>query len=165
MKTEVKSDLETLKLEILIHLCKGLPVLVPYDIDPDNEIWYNKGESAHWAVLTGFCIVCKNEMPGQMEFKNVKNLCQTIVLGHLSNELNWTEKINIVQKYLSDGELMVYAREGHDNRVKIYKFKKLCLSNRDLHHVGNHISNDMIIPEDGIIETILANQCIFIYKE
>ena len=40
-------------VQILNHLCKGYPVLVPYDADRNHEPCLKKGNKAHWAVITG----------------------------------------------------------------------------------------------------------------
>lgn len=38
---------------VLNHLVKGLPILVPYDADKNHQPCQARGHSAHWAVVTG----------------------------------------------------------------------------------------------------------------
>lgn len=40
-------------VQILDHLCRGYPVLIPYDADRNHEPCLKKGNKAHWAVITG----------------------------------------------------------------------------------------------------------------
>ena len=40
-------------VQILNHLCRGYPVLIPYDEDRNHEPCLKKGNQSHWAVITG----------------------------------------------------------------------------------------------------------------
>ena len=40
-------------VQLIKHLCKGYPILVPYDADRNHEPCLKRGQKAHWAVITG----------------------------------------------------------------------------------------------------------------
>ena len=50
--TVVNNGLEDY-VQLVKHLFKGYPVLVPYDADRNHEPCLKGGHKAHWAVITG----------------------------------------------------------------------------------------------------------------
>lgn len=172
VKAEVKRDLSRSMLEVVRHVCRGLPVLVPYDADSNYEPCLKEGTRAHWATLCGFCIVTNgtvNSLSIELNSLKVSSLDQEHTLLQLAPENSAEKTLAFLKRFLTMDRLYVYARQGKTRRVQLWKFGQLCESNRNLRKVSPKIITDpervhMIYPKDGQLDQSLSNQFILVSR-
>lgn len=174
IQAQVKTHLERSILDLVRHLCNGLPVLVPYDADANYEPCLKDGQRAHWATIVGFCFVLDHATASesfpqdgkQSHIDSWHNLDEDRWIVHLKSH---ESMYNLVKPYIDKHNLFLYARQGKSRRVQVWSFQQLCQSNRNLAQVCSRILNDperneMVYPLDGHLTKSLANQFIYVFK-
>lgn len=173
VKVQTRQWLEKSKLNVVEHLCLGMPLLVPYDADANYEPCMKEGKRAHWATICGFCLVIptgllsKNDQWRHIPLSNPNHSIihlETTIGTDLSRD-----QFKLMKAVLPKSKLYIYARQGKSRRIQIWNYEQLCKSNRNLYRVSNKILNDpermeMIFPENGDLTQSLANQFIMVYK-
>ena len=160
--THIKDNLKERINQLVIHLAKGLPVLVPYDSDANHEPTLLAGQRAHWAILLGFCIaVDKNELSVEQTNgfadHNNPNLIHLKPKQPISDYL-----LDVINKKLYK-KFWVYAKQGKSKHLHIWDFNMLCESNCNLVKTSRKLNQtDIVLPENGGIVRGLNNQCLFI---
>ncbi|XP_067119844.1 actin maturation protease [Centruroides vittatus] len=148
-------DLEKERERIFKHLLLGLPLLVPYDADSNHEPCCKKGHTAHWAVITGFCIVINEN-----QCESLKPCSKDTDSSHI---IHW--KSNSFPFDIDENTpIFVFARQGKSNRVQIWNFDQLCKSNKNLSEFSvKHVASDFILPKNGI-QNELSNHAVLLNK-
>ncbi|KAI2806226.1 hypothetical protein BLOT_005237 [Blomia tropicalis] len=173
VRVQTRQWLEKSKLNVVEHLCLGMPLLVPYDADANYEPCMKEGKRAHWATICGFCLVIptgllsKNDQWRHIPLSNPNHSIihlETTIGTDLSRD-----QFKLMKAVLPKSKLYIYARQGKSRRIQIWNYEQLCKSNRNLYRVSNKILNDpermeMIFPENGDLTQSLANQFIMVYK-
>ncbi|XP_023231413.1 UPF0692 protein C19orf54 homolog [Centruroides sculpturatus] len=134
---------------------KGEMFSESYDADSNHEPCCKKGHTAHWAVITGFCIIID------------ENQCESLKLcskdtdpSHIIHWKNNSFPFNVDE----NTPVFVFARQGKSSRVQIWNFDQLCKSNKNLSEFSvKHIASDFILPKNGI-QNELSNHAILLNK-
>jgi len=162
VETEIKVNLKDKMIELVMHLAKGLPVLVPYDSDANHEPTLLGGQRAHWAIILGFCIAVNesdikdDQLCGFRDHHNPK-------LIHLTPKHSLPDFVLRIIHSKSYHKFMVYAKQGKSKHLHIWDFERLCESNCNLVKTSRKLNeSDIVLPENGGIIKGLNNQSLFI---
>lgn len=151
-------DMNKQQKEIFEYLLKGFPLIVPYDADCNHEPCCKKGHTAHWAVITGFCIVLNDN-----KYESLITCKKDINLSHLYHWSSTSFPFDELDS-LNKNEIFVFARQGKSKRVHIWNFDQLCQSNKNLSEFSiKHIASDFILPKNGI-QNELSNNAVLLSK-
>ena len=165
VRTEVKENLKERTLELMSHLAKGMPVLVPYDSDANHEPTLLAGERAHWAIILGFCVAIKTELLSLEQLDAMMRDEKNPQLFHLNTKCSLSDSI---QRLIDDRKyekIWVYARQGKSKHLHIWDLDRLCQSNCNLIKTSRKLNDsDIVLPENGGIIEGLNNKCLFISK-
>ncbi|XP_063957820.1 actin maturation protease-like isoform X1 [Lytechinus pictus] len=153
-------DLQLHKHDVISHLAKGLPALVPYDKDFNHEPTTRKGHSAHWAVLTGFVLVLPEDV-------NVPPCCHG---DNISSNITYTppwsdDMMAILPHLISRASLVfVFARQGKSRLLGAWQYDILARSNRNLIEYDPTLEGEYVFHEEGLAagladKAILLNDC------
>lgn len=148
----------TSRVDLVKHLSKGLPVLVPYDCDKNHDPIEKSGQSAHWATLLGFSL--------EMDESDDKGKKCNIL--HMAPPLHGDTVKSICSSLLRDEkELLLFAKQGKSKFMRLWKFDKLSASNRNLRFVNDSClkgqangSTCSVLAED--LSKSLANKAVFL---
>ncbi|KAH6926295.1 hypothetical protein HPB50_016478 [Hyalomma asiaticum] len=98
---EIVCDEHRQKGQVIKHLLKGKPVLIPYDSDSNFEPCLKHGHTAHWAVLHGICLVLHRSSLNECMLENVlemDSVCSRIF--HIHNAI--PEKVFLMLSHLAE---------------------------------------------------------------
>ncbi|KAH9374786.1 hypothetical protein HPB48_000450 [Haemaphysalis longicornis] len=155
------------RAEIVGHLIRGKPVLVPYDSDGNFEPCLKSGHTAHWAVLHGICLVvgssCLLEPPLE---SLLEQDCECERLYHVKDGLPASGSPRELLLPLAlggaDAAVLVCGRQGKSRHVGLWGLEQLLDSNRNVAHVGpRHEAAEFIVPAGGVAEG-LAGQVLLL---
>ncbi|XP_054169095.1 actin maturation protease-like [Oppia nitens] len=164
VETEIKVNLNERINELVSHLAKGLPVLVPYDSDANHEPTLLGGQRAHWAIILGFCIIVNKS--------NINNIDLCGIRDQYNHQLYHLKPKHLLTKCVLDiidnrkyKKILVYAKQGKSKYLHIWSFNRLCQSNCNLVKTSLKLNkSDIVLPENGGIIKGLNNQCLFVTK-
>jgi len=167
VKTEIKRNLRQNFQQLVNHLGKGWPILLPYDTDANHEPSLRKGHSAHWALILGFCLVIRNseqclneEGKGYSAWNADKgnpglaHLPQNGALPH--SVLTLIEEGAYVKAFL-------YGKQGKSMHLKLWDFEAVCRSNENLVEMDSKRDQSQFVLPEGGVERGLCNQTVFIW--
>lgn len=136
-KTQVLSDVRLHKEDILKHILEGWPVLFPYDSDKNHEPCCQKGHSAHWAVITGLCLVVSDDFCTTNKLQLNGEVCHFNDGHEMLKFLNATKNI------------YVYAHQGKSRHLAAWNLNNLICSNENLVEVSDkHRNSEMVMPSN-----------------
>lgn len=164
VRTEIKDNLKGRISELVSHLSKGLPVLVPYDSDANHEPTLLAGERAHWAIILGFCAAFKTDVLPMEELVGISDERRD-QLFHLKTKCSLPDSVLELFDSGKYSKLWVYARQGKSKHLHIWDFDRLCQSNCNLVKTSRKLNeSNIVLPENGGIIEGLNNKCLFISK-
>lgn len=135
-KATVVSDVFENKREILSCICRGCPVLFPYDADKNHQPCLNNGRNAHWALLNGLCFMTSEDLSdsGYERWGDVDR----------AYRLN-----SGMEKYLdSSAQTHVFAHQGKSRHMALWDFEHLLSSNKNMFEVtAKYSSENMVLPD------------------
>lgn len=164
VKVKVLDDLSSRVLDLVEHLSKGLPVLVPYDCDKNHDPIVKNGKTAHWATLLGFAI----EFTQQMNIGNEK-ITNNIV--HMSPPLDENTLKSICSSIKSGIKVLLFAKQGKSKFMRLWTFDELSTSNQNLRLTNNtfNIEKEDEVEEkgsylqvEGDLSQSLAKKAVFL---
>jgi len=162
---------------IVRHLAKGWPLLVPYDADKNHEPCIKSGHSAHWAIISGFCLAIKEDTESVSTGWVDVNSLMTEYGAHSfycddTNESKYLilqPSINTPRKSLDPlidcaEKILLFARQGKSSRVALWPLAQLNLSNNSLEEVDRKRLNhsEYVIPEDGRLRKTLCGKFVLL---
>ncbi|KAG8173606.1 hypothetical protein JTE90_018899, partial [Oedothorax gibbosus] len=152
-KAFVMSDLLQLKMAILMGICKGCPVLVPYDADKNHQPCMNKGRNAHWALLNGVCFELSEDVSCK-GYDHWGDMDHAYRLSSLSE----------IEKYLvSSTKTWVFAYQGKSRHMALWDLETLLSSNQNMFEVTTkYSSEDMILPDGEDILCELRDKAVIV---
>lgn len=144
-KTNVMACLLDNKREILSCICRGCPVLMPYDADKNHQPCLNKGRNAHWALLNGVCFELSEDISnlGYDKFGDVDCAFRVYTASDVSQYLDTS-----IKSY-------VFAYQGKSKYMALWDLDTLLLSNKNMFEVTTKYSSEnMLLPsgEDVLCE-------------
>jgi hypothetical protein len=164
VRTQVKFNLKQHLYELLVHLAKGLPVLIPYDSDGNHEPTLKSGKRAHWAILLGFCIaIDRNDLSNNELACNIDQHNPQLI--HLTPKQSLPKFLLDIILNKSYKQIFIYAKQGKSKHLLLWSFEKLCESNANLVETSHKLESDMILPSNGGIIMGLNNQSLFINSQ
>lgn len=140
--------------EIIGHLVRGKPVLVPYDSDGNFEPCLKSGHTAHWAVLHGICLVVKSSCllaaPLESLLEPDSECTRMFRIKDGVPEVRLTE---VAQLALSADTAAVFVcgSQGKSRHVGLWDLDVLLDSNRNLAYIGpRHDASVFVVPDGGV---------------
>ncbi|XP_072163084.1 actin maturation protease-like [Diadema setosum] len=152
----LSGDLMSNTLQILTHLAKSLPVLIPYDADYNHEPASRKGHRAHWAVLTGFLLSFPPDMKTTLPVECKKDL-STTNLVYLTPPWSAEDIANLPKLLMHTPHIYVFARQGKSRLLGLWPFKTLAESNKNLEEYDptkHALRGEFVFPEEGLTESL-----------
>ncbi|XP_019642751.1 PREDICTED: UPF0692 protein C19orf54 homolog [Branchiostoma belcheri] len=136
------------RLDIIQHLVKGYPALVPYDADRNHEPICKRGHKAHWAAIPGLILGIDQWQGGLLDGYQQDSDPHCRDLYHAlpdttAPKLDWSR---VHQAFL-------YARQGKSRRLALWKYELLHQSNAQLVEmcpVRAQEADMYIVPEEGV---------------
>ncbi|XP_071497877.1 actin maturation protease-like [Diadema antillarum] len=150
----LSGDLRSNILEILKHLAKGLPVLIPYDADYNHEPASRNGHRAHWAVLTGFLLSFPPDMKTTLPMECKKDLFATNLV-YLSPPWSAEDIANLPKLLMHTSHIYMFARQGKSRLLGLWSYETLAESNKNLkeYDPSKHaLQGEFIFPDEGLTE-------------
>lgn len=156
----LSGGLESHVEEVVIHLARGLPVLVPYDKDSNNEPAAKKGHSAHWAVLTGFLLALPHDVSLPLSCHGDNSTPDLVC--HLPP---WSaDMMSILPQLLCQtSQLYVFARQGKSRLLGAWRYDTLAQSNKNLTEYDPTLEGDFVLHPEGLAAG-LAEKIILLQK-
>eukprot|EP00057_Strongylocentrotus_purpuratus_P027409 XP_011681883.1 PREDICTED: UPF0692 protein C19orf54 homolog [Strongylocentrotus purpuratus] len=143
----LSDGLQIHRKDVISHLARGLPVLVPYDKDSNNEPATRKGHFAHWAVLTGFVIILPDDV-------DVPPCCHG---DSTSSNLTylpppWSDDmISILPHLISKASLVfLFARQGKSRLLGAWQYDVLARSNMNLTEYDPALEGEFVFHQEGL---------------
>ncbi|XP_077536533.1 actin maturation protease-like [Haemaphysalis longicornis] len=155
------------RAEIVGHLIRGKPVLVPYDSDGNFEPCLKSGHTAHWAVLHGICLVVKSSCQLEPPLESLlEQDCECERLYHVKDGLpalgGPRELLLPLALGGADAVVFVCGSQGKSRHVGLWGLDRLLDSNRNLAHMGpRHEAAEFVLPAGGVAEG-LAGQVLLL---
>ncbi|GFQ82100.1 UPF0692 protein C19orf54 homolog [Trichonephila clavata] len=144
-EASVISNLSSNSHDILLNICRGYPVLVPYDADKNHEPCLKRGQNAHWAILCGMCLFVPDDHSSVLD-----KFTADSEMSNVYNMVSGTETEEILN-FASETAILAY--QGKSKHFGLWDLDALIQSNNNLVEVSNKYSlDDMIIPSCGLLE-------------
>nr|XP_015914982.2 UPF0692 protein C19orf54 homolog [Parasteatoda tepidariorum] len=150
----VINDLKNNVHMILSHICKGLPVLMPYDADKNHEPGFNNGRCAHWAVISGLCFQLQKD----------EDLNYDLMSSGLKVHIVSTEMLN--EELLSNASnVHVYAYQGKSKHLGVWDLNTLISSNNNMHEVTQKYGIEELVLPAGDTLSELRDKAVLLKKK
>lgn len=161
VQATVQNDMEENFHQILSGIWRNDAFLVPYDSDANNEPCNQNGHRAHWAVLTGFCVLIPWSAM-QQEVQHIPNEPGPDTGDVFIDLTNYRQTISIetVVKLISQNTstLLLMAQQGKSRRCQLFKWSDLCASNRNLSQIDpKRQTDDYLLPDQASLNQL--NNC------
>ncbi|XP_066281669.1 actin maturation protease-like [Branchiostoma lanceolatum] len=156
----LKGGMPQHRLEIIQHLVKGYPALVPYDADRNHEPICKRGHKAHWAVIPGLILGIDQWHGGLLDGYQQDNDPHCHDLYHAlpdttAPKLDWSR---VHQAFL-------YARQGKSRRLALWKYELLHESNIQMVEMCPVRAQEIelyVLPDDGV-EGGLSGRAVLLF--
>lgn len=140
--------------DIILHLLKGHPILVPYDADLNHEPCCRNGHKAHWAVLTGVVVVTSRKLDLSTGFSRDPSL--PILFHANTNNDSRADHCHIplmLESLVGNEDIYLYAKQGKSCHVGLWNYEALASSNSNLVELcprRRDSPQKFIIPKEGV---------------
>lgn len=135
-------DLTSRRRDLMEHLSRGLPVLVPYDCDKNHDPIVKNGRTAHWATLLGFAL----EVNCTREGANCPTSHCSVL--HLTPPLADGSAKSICSSLNHDGKLLLFAKQGKSKFMRLWTFDELSASNQNLRFANDTVRSTCLKEEE-----------------
>ncbi|KAM6954045.1 actin maturation protease-like [Aplochiton taeniatus] len=142
--------------KILTHVCKGQPVLIPYDEDFNHEPCQRRGHRAHWAVASGVLLGLDQGSVSQQHTQPDPTL--PWLLLPKDNNPTYPCLVGVRESY-------VLAKQGKSLKYQLWSLDSVSQSNIQLREMDpQRASNGIqyIVPQGGV-EAGLAGKVVLLH--
>ncbi|KAH9374795.1 hypothetical protein HPB48_019030 [Haemaphysalis longicornis] len=151
------------RAEIVGHLIRGKPVLIPYDSDGNFEPCLKSGHTAHWAVLHGSSSLQSPNtflLASPASFSGGPATPSSVPPPGAGSPRELLLPLALLGGV--DAAVFVCASQGKSRHVGLWGLERLLDSNHNLAHLGpRHRAAEFVVPAGGVAEG-LAGQVLLL---